>query len=165
MAGKRSRPPVPTSMDLQRSKVGIRNKIEELNRQKEIVERSGKSVVDAVDALRQQKENLSSEIESLWAEVSELDDAAEATFKEQVKALKRADEIMSEFLTYIKELEAKVEEGHNELEIITTTKEAAMNEVQEAKAEIDRKQTDLDIYHARLKKAYEEHMPGKTIIL
>lgn len=132
---------------------------------KERAESDARTCVNAADAAKKRAEEMEVQVDRM---VKVMMAAAKETTEFLVHCqtvIQSSEEPMNQVLELTRKITERVEEAGKAIQVLET-KGSEIHQVIVSETEnLDRKNRDLAIYHARLKKHFEEHLPDQKLII
>ena len=158
-------PSTPTVLDKNREAKRLSDEIAALKSTHETVSRETRETVKGADAALERAKTIGKEIENLLI-------IRDQVARETSEFIASCRAILAEYgvkMTEMTQMAALIEKGaetaSHELERAKEGAKAVHESAVVEQADIQRKKDDLDIYHARLKAYFREHLPDQHIIL
>ena len=149
------------TMELRR----ISDEISKLKSLKEIAERELKLVVTSADGAEIRLKNLDTQVNEL---IIKLVKAAEETtefLSHCQQSIQKSSESFATILELTRLVTEKADKAVADLKVTEDKTTIIHSDIVRQNEDIDRKNKDLSIYHARLKRHFDEHLPGQVIII
>lgn len=155
----------PTAADKTKELRELGDEIAKLKSVRERAENDTRERAAAADEALQRVHNLTATTEALLSKIPEAEAEARAYIAHCNKVIADTTEITAEYLQYARAVARETEAACKNLEqVIKMADEVHQKSVDETIV-LDRQRDDLQIYHKRLIKYFDEHLPGQKIIL
>lgn len=155
----------PTASDKFEEVRKLNGEIALLKSQKEIHDRAKEESRTAAEDAESRRVELENEIIDLQRIVQEAGAETSQFLTDCRAAIAESTEKLNEVIAIYKKGSEVLVKTLGDIKLLQARKDALHNSIVKENEEIERKRKDLDIYHKRVTKLYEEHMPDQQPIL